>query len=101
LKPYLQKAPATYNNLISALTAFVARYLQKPELMNGFKRSHVPDNYETNLPCKQKLKKAFETLENDCERAIFLMFATSGLRLSELWNLKRDDVDFETRCIKS
>jgi integrase/recombinase XerD len=29
------------------------------------------------------------------------MFASSGLRLSELWNLKKDDVDFETRCIKS
>jgi hypothetical protein len=59
LKPYLQKAPATYNNKISALTAFVARYLQKPELMQGFKRSHVPDNFENNLPTKQQLKKHF------------------------------------------
>ena len=46
-------------------------------------------------------KKAFDELENYCERAIFLMFATSGLRLSELWNLKKDDIDFESRCIKS
>jgi intergrase/recombinase len=69
--------------------------------MNGFKRSHVPDNYEANLPSKEQLKKAFLALENDCERAIFLMFSTSGLRLSELWNLKTGDLDFETRCVKS
>lgn len=29
------------------------------------------------------------------------MFASSGLRLSELWNLTKEDIDFETRGIKS
>ncbi len=29
-----------------------------------------------------------------------MLFASSGLRRSELWNLTKDDVDFETRCVK-
>jgi intergrase/recombinase len=29
------------------------------------------------------------------------MFASSGLRLAELWNLRKENMDFETRCIKS
>jgi len=60
LKPYLQKAPKTYNNIIDGLRAFIARYLQKSELMKGFKHTHVPTNFDRNLPAKQQLKKAKE-----------------------------------------
>jgi integrase/recombinase XerD len=102
MKYYLQKAPKTYNNIIDGLRAFILRYLQKkPELMSGFKHTHVPSNYENKLPRKIQLRKGFEALESDLERAIFLMFASSGLRRSELWNLKKDDVDFENRCVKA
>ena len=101
LKPYLQKAPKTYNNIIDGLRAFIQRYLQKPELMNGFKHSHVPTNYERKLPTKEQLRKGFEALDTDKERAIYLFTATTGLRRSEVWNLTKDDIDFETRCVKS
>jgi hypothetical protein len=46
LSPYLEKAPKTYNNIIDDLRAFIERYLKRPELMQGFKHSHVPSNYE-------------------------------------------------------
>ncbi len=101
LRPYLEKAPKTYNNIVDALRAFMKRYLQKPELMNGFKHSHVPCNFERHLPSKEQLRKGFEGLDTDKERAIYLFFATTGLRRSEVWNLKKDDVNFETRCVKS
>jgi len=101
LRLYLEKAPKTYNNIIDALRAFIKRYLQKPELMNGFKHSHVPSNFERQLPTKEQLKKGFEALDTDKERAIFLFFATTGLRHGEVWNLTKDDIDFETRCVKS
>ena len=97
----MQKAPKTYNNEIDGLRAFVLRYLQKPDLIRGFKHTHVPSNFERKLPRKEDLKKAIEALENNLEKAIVLMFASSGLRLSELWNLKKDDVDFEIRCVKA
>ncbi|UCE16099.1 MAG: site-specific integrase [Candidatus Bathyarchaeota archaeon] len=101
LKPYLLKAPKTYNNIIDALKAFMKRYLQKTELMNGFKHTHVPSNFERHLPTKEQLKKGFEALESDEERAVYLFIATTGLRRSEVKNLTKDDVDFETRCVKA
>ena len=101
LKPYLQKAPKTYNNIIDGLRAFIQRYLQKPELMNGFKHSHVPSNFERHLPTKEQLKKGFEALDSDKERANYLFTATTGLRRGEVWSLTKDDVDFETRCVKA
>ena len=69
--------------------------------MNGFKHSHVPSNYERHLPSKEQLKRGFEALDSDKERAIYLFTATTGLRRSEVWNLTKDYVDFETRCVKS
>ena len=101
LKPYLEKKPKTYNNIVDPLRAFIIRYLQKVELMNGFRHSHVPSNYERLLPTKEQLKKGFEALDTDKERAIYLFFASTGLRRSELWSLAKDDVDLETRCVKS
>ncbi len=101
LKYYLQKAPKTYNNIIDGLRAFIVRYLQKSELISGFKHTHVPSNFENKQPREEQLRKGFQALESDLERAIFLLFASSGLRRSELWNLTKDDVDFETRCVKA
>ena len=69
--------------------------------MHGFKHTHVPSNYERLLPTKEQLKKGFEALESDLTRSIFLFFASTGLRRSELWNLTKDDVDFEARCVKA
>jgi integrase len=101
LRPYCEKAPKTYNNIVDALRAFIKRYLQKPELMNGFKHSHVPSNYERELPTKDQLQRGFAALDSDKERAIFLFFASTGLRRGEVWNLVKDDVDLETRCVKA
>ena len=47
----------------SGLRAFIERYLQKKELMEGFKHSHVPSNYERDLSRKEQLRKGFEALE--------------------------------------
>ena len=101
LKLYLAKAPRTYNNIVDALKAFVGRYLGKTEFLNGLKHSYVPENYERQLPTREQLKKGFEALDTDKERAIYLFFATTGLRRSEALNLRKDDVDFELRCVKA
>ena len=101
LGPYLNRPAKTYNNIVDGLKAFVVRYLQKPELINGFKHTYVPDNFERLVPTKEQLRKSFEALNDDKEKAIFLFFATTGLRRSELWNLTKEDVDFETQCVKA
>jgi integrase/recombinase XerD len=101
MKYYLKKAPKTYNNIIDGLRAFIVRYLQKSQLMSGFKHTHVPSNYENKQPRKEQLRRGFEALESELERAIFLLFASSGIRRSELWNLKKDDIDFKNRSVKA
>ena len=77
------------------------RYLQQPEVMTGFKHTHVPDTFDRPFPTKEQLKQGFDALRDARETAIFLFFATTGLRRSELRNLTRDEVDFATRCVKA
>ena len=71
LERYLQKAPKTYNNIIDGLGAFVVRYLQQPEVMTGFKHTHVPDTFDRPFPTKEQLKQGFDALRDAREKAIF------------------------------
>jgi integrase len=78
------------------------RYLGRPEIIFGFRK--VPVQYEFNevdLPSKDQLHKAFSSLENDKLRAIFMLYKDSGLRRTELLQLRKDDLDFSIRLVKS
>jgi integrase len=102
LQSYLGKAPKTYNNQLCGLRAFIGRFLGLPELMNGFKKAHEGNNHEIRLPTKEQLRKGFEALTTDKERAIYLFYATTGLRHSEALKLNRfEDIDFKLRAVKS
>ena len=102
LSSYVDKAPKTYNNQLCGLRAFVMRFLKRKELMEGFKKAHEDSDVEVELPSKDQLKKGFESLSDDKERAIYLMYASSGLRQMELRRLSRfTDVDFSLRAVKS
>jgi len=102
LNSYLGKAPKTYNNQLDGLRAFICRFMRQPLLMQGFKKAHVDYyNREVQLPTKKQLQKAFSALKDDRERAIFLLYASSGLRRSELLKLTFEEVDFDLRCIRS
>jgi len=102
LSSYVDKAPKTYNNQLCGLRAFVMRFLKRKELMEGFKKAHEDGQYEVELPSKVQIRKGFEALGDNKERAIYLMYASSGLRQMELHRLSRfDDVDFRLRAVKS
>jgi len=102
LSSYVDKAPKTYNNQLCGLRAFVMRFLKRKELMEGFKKAHEDSVCEVELPSRVQLRKGFECLSSDKERAIYLMYASSGLRQMELRRLSRfDDVDFRLRAVKS
>jgi len=69
-----------------------------PEVVESFKfpkRTYSPKT----VPSKEDLGRFFDALENDRDRAIFLMYATSGLRRNELLTLVVDEVDLENRTI--
>jgi intergrase/recombinase len=102
LQSYITKAPKTYNNELTGLRAFVGRFLRHPEFVEGFKKAHVNQNYDIELPTKSHLKKGFDGLTDDRERAIYLFYATTGLRHSEGLKLNRfEDLDYELRTVKS
>jgi len=102
LSSYVEKKPKTYNNQLCGLRAFVMRFLKHKEMMEGFKKAHEDSVCEVELPSKTQLKKGFDCLNSDKERAIYLLYASSGLRQMELRGLSRfDDVDFRLRAVKS
>jgi len=102
LSSYVEKKPKTYNNQLCGLRAFVMRFLKHKEMMESFKKAHEDSNPEVELPTKAQIKKGFECLTSDKERAIYLLYASSGLRQMELRGLSRfDDVDFHLRAVKS
>jgi len=102
LRSYLDRAPKTYNNQLCGLRAFICRFLKRPDIMEGIKKAHEPKDYDPKVPSKKQLKRSFNALTDDRERAIFLFYATTGLRCREVLNLNRyEDIDFRLRVVKS
>jgi len=102
LKYYVSKKPSTYNNQLKGLRAFIMRYLGRPEIILGFRKAPVLDNFdEVVLPSKEQLKQGFSSLNCDREKAIFMLYKDSGLRRSELLQLQKDDSDTCLRSVKS
>jgi integrase len=48
---------------------------------------------------KEQLKQFYECLESKKEKALFLLYATTGLRRDEILSLRSEDVEFEKRMI--
>jgi integrase/recombinase XerD len=70
------------------------------DIMERSKRVWQPSNYERTLPTKEQLRKSFDTLDRDDEKALFLLYATSGIRKTEALTLCEIDVDRTNRCVK-
>jgi integrase len=69
-----------------------------PQVVESFKfpkRTYTPKT----VPSKEDLRRFFDALENDRDRAFFLLAATSGLRRNELLSLTLGDLDLENRTI--
>ena len=102
LKHYVSKKPSTYNNQLKGLRAFIMRYLGRPEIILGFRKAPVLDNFdEVVLPSKEQLKQGFSSLLCDREKVVFMLYKDSGLRRSELLQLQKDDIDTSLRSVKS
>jgi len=71
----------------------------KSHLVNGFKFPRKVIKFDP-VPRKEDLQKFYTTLETPRDKALFLIYATSGLRRNEVVNLNICDLDFESRMIK-
>jgi len=95
---FQNKSVSTRANALKSLRVFFNHFLHRSDLVESFKfpkRSFQP----RQLPTKEDLRRFFDALENDRDKAVFLVLASSGLRKGELLSLTKDDLNLETRTI--
>jgi integrase len=98
LQGYLNKSPSSYSNQIKSFRRFFRDFLGADHLITTFqlpKQEYKP----IIIPTKNQLTKFYATFESKRDQALFLMFATSGLRKAEVLSLRFDDVDLERRMV--
>jgi integrase len=91
-------APATVAGVLKTLKVFYRDFLGFPNLVDSFKFPHIPYRPKI-ISTKEELCSFFEVLDSKFAEALFLFYASSGLRKGEVLELKVEDVDFEKRMI--
>jgi len=81
-----------------ALKVFFRDFLQMPELVSSFKFPHRVFKPK-QIVTKEQIRTFYSAIESTKEKALLLLYATSGLRRQEILSLTFDDVDFEKRMI--
>lgn len=88
----------TINQILNALRYLYLRIYNKPFIMEGIPRPRK----ETKLPDvfnDEEVLHLFETVKNLKHRVMLMMTYASGLRVSELVNLRIEDIDVQRRSI--
>jgi len=99
LATQIDKNPAVYKNILSGLKRFFRDFVGKGHLVNGFKFPRKMIEFDP-IPSKKDLQSFYTTLGTPRDRALFLIYATSGLRRNEVISLNIRDLDFKNRMIK-
>ena len=98
LKTLVDKPIFTYANVLKALRVFYRDYLQKKEVVEGFKFPPKPFKPPV-VPSKEEVRRFYEWLKEPLSKAILLFFATTGLRRSEVYRLRIEDINFAKRMV--
>jgi integrase/recombinase XerD len=98
LKPLADGNANSYGNALKPLKAFFRDLMKMPEAVESFKFRKIA-LAPVIIPSKERLQKFFETLRTPTARALFLTYASSGLRKMELLSLRKEDVDWEKRML--
>ena len=98
LKRFSDMSPYTYKNVLSSLKRFFRDFLCRPELVSNFKFPSKPFKVKV-VPSREEIKRFYNALEKPIEKALFLLYATTGLRKREVLRLRFEDVDFDKRMI--
>ena len=94
----LKISSAQYKNILMALKVFFREFLKAPEVVESFKFPHQVFKPKQIL-CKDQVKQFYQNLETPKEKALFMLYATTGLRREEILSLKPQDIDFSRRMI--
>jgi integrase len=89
---------AQYKSILMALKVFFRDFLQAPEVVSSFKFPHQVFKPKQILS-KEQVNQFYECLETTKEKALFLLYATTGLRRDEILSLRPEDIDFDKRMM--
>ncbi|MGB9915628.1 MAG: tyrosine-type recombinase/integrase [Candidatus Bathyarchaeales archaeon] len=90
-------APDYVSNIISAFKAYFRDY-KGLKWMDGYKHPSGPLKMKEEIE-PEKVKRFIEAIDDIGVKCYALFLASSGLRKSEVWNLKKSDVNRELRAI--
>lgn len=88
---------STYSTMLKALKCFFKKYL-KSDITDSFKFPKIPYTPK-RVPTKEQLQEFYHVLPSLKKRALFLLFASSGLRKNEIMSMKVEDLDLDRRII--
>jgi integrase/recombinase XerD len=89
---------ATYKNALMALKVFFRDFLELPDVVASFKFPHQVFKPK-QIVSKEQLKQFYDCIETLKEKALFLLYATTGLRREETLSLRPENIDFQKRMI--
>jgi len=98
LEKYSSKSPHNYKRVLCSLRIFFNDYLQREDLIKTFRFPKI-DEKPIIVPTKEQLQRFYKALEHPHYKAMFLMYATTGLRESEILSLKLTDVDLKRKMV--
>jgi len=98
LKPLTNGSANTYGNALKPLKVFFRDFMKMPGAVESFKFRKAPLTPVT-VPSKEQLSRFYSALRTPIARALFLMYAATGLRKMELLSLRKEDIDWEKRMI--
>jgi integrase len=98
LKRFGSMSPYTYANVLKSLRIFYRDFLNRPEAVSGFRFPNRPFN-PVRVPTRKDLQSFYKRLDKPLHKALFLLYATTGLRQHEVLSLRLRDIDLEKRMI--
>ncbi len=98
LASFKDKSPHTYRNILKSLRVFFRDFMQRPEVIQTFRFPYIPVTIKS-IPTKEQLQTFYSALKTPKHKAIFLFYATTGLRRTEVLHLTRKDIDLEERTV--
>jgi integrase/recombinase XerD len=81
-----------------ALKVFFRDFLELPQVVSSFKFPHQVFKPK-QIVNKEQVKQFYECLGTTKEKALFMLYATTGLRREEILSLKPENIDFNKRMI--
>jgi site-specific recombinase XerD len=98
LKPLTNGSANTYGNVLKPLKIFFRDFMKMPEVIESFKFRKAP-LMPVTVPSKEQLRRFYSALRAPIAKALFLMYAATGLRKMEQLSLRKDGIDWDKRMM--